>query len=66
MNRPDSPALLIIKTWREDRSDGSFRAHIRIAADISSGAASTINVADPDRVVDVVRAFLDGEPIPDH
>ena len=60
MDQPDPPALLIIRTWREDGSAQSFRAQIRIAADNSSGSASTINVAYPERVLDVVRAFLDG------
>ena len=62
MDRPDAPALLIIRTWREDGTDRSFRAQIRMTADTSSGSTTTVNVADPDRVVDVVRAFLNGEP----
>jgi hypothetical protein len=56
-------ALLMIRTWHEDGSDHPFRAQIRVATDISSGAASTVNVADPDAVVEIVRAFL-GSSVP--
>jgi hypothetical protein len=54
-------SLMIIRTWREDGSDRSFRAQIRVAPDASSGSSSTMHVADPDAVVEVVRAFLRGE-----
>lgn len=63
MNSPETPGLLILKAWREDGSDRSFRAQIRIAPDVSSGSAFTVNVADPDHVFHVVRAFLAGEPV---
>jgi len=52
-------SLLLIRTWREQGSERSFRAQIRIATDLSSGFASTLNVADPERVIETVRAFLD-------
>jgi hypothetical protein len=54
-------SLMIIRTWREDGSDRSFRAQIRVATDASTGSSSTMHVADPDAVVEVVRAFLRGE-----
>ena len=60
------PSLLILRTWREDGSDRSFRAQIRVAMDVSSGSSSTVHVADPDAVLKAVRAFLQGEgPEPD-
>ena len=57
------PALLIIRTWREDASDRFFRAQVRVVADVSSGSSSTMNLADPDEVLEVVRAFLRGESL---
>jgi hypothetical protein len=61
MDGPVAPAVLIIRTWREAGSDDSFRAQIRVATDVSSGTSSTINVADRDRVLAIVRAFLHGD-----
>jgi len=58
------PSLLIFRTWREDGSDRPFRAQIRIAMDVSSGSAAIVNVADPDRALAIIRAFLTGEPVP--
>jgi hypothetical protein len=54
-------SVLIIRTWREDGSDRSFRAQIRLAIDVSTGSSSTIHLADPDAVVEVVRAFVRGD-----
>jgi hypothetical protein len=56
------PSLLIVRTWREDAADRPFRAQIRIAMDVSSGSTETVTVADPDRALAIVRAFLTGEP----
>ena len=56
MDEPVTCALLIIRTWRED-SD-AFRAQIRLVKDTSSSTSSIINVAAPEGVLDVVRAFL--------
>ena len=58
------PSLLIVRTWREDGADRPFRAQIRIAMDVSSGSTETVTVADPDRALAIVRAFLTGEPVP--
>jgi len=44
------------RTWREDTE--TFRAQVRLIKDISSGSSSTINLAAPDGVLEVVRAFL--------
>ncbi len=57
-------ALLMIRTWQEEESDQAFRAQIRIVADLSSGFASTVNVADRDGVIEVVQGFLEAWPIP--
>jgi hypothetical protein len=66
MDDPGKSSLVIIRTWREDGSDRSFRAQIRVAMDVSSGSSSTVHVADPDAVLEAVRAFLQGEgPEPD-
>ena len=51
---------MILRTWREDGSDRSFRAQIRVAMDVASGSSSTVHVADPDAVVEIVRMFLRG------
>jgi hypothetical protein len=64
MTKTAPAALLMIRTWEEDGSDPSFRAQIRVATDLSSGFASTINVTDHDRVVEIVRAFLDSSTPP--
>jgi hypothetical protein len=53
-------SLLMIRTWTEADADRPFRAQIRIATDVSSGTASTVNVADTDSVIEIVRAFLAG------
>ena len=57
-----STALLVIRTWSEEGSDHPLRAQIRIATDVSSGFTSTVNVADPERVLEIVRAFLEPRP----
>ncbi|HSL10704.1 MAG TPA: hypothetical protein VLA82_05265 [Actinomycetota bacterium] len=57
------PSVLIIRTWREDGSDRSFRAQIRVATDVSSGSSSTVHVADPDAALEVVRGFLHGKDV---
>jgi hypothetical protein len=57
------PALLIIRTWREDGSDASFRAQIRVAPDASSGSSSVFHLADADGVLELVRAFLRGDDV---
>jgi len=56
MEEPVTCALLIIRTWREDSE--AFRAQIRLVEDIATGSSSTINVAAPEGVLEVVRAFL--------
>ena len=53
-------ALLMIRTWEEEGSEPAFRAQIRIATERSSGFASTQNTADPEQVIVMVRAFLEG------
>jgi hypothetical protein len=64
MMKSSPTALLMIRTWEEEGADQPFRAQIRIVADLPSGFASTTNVADPDRVIEIVHAFLDGSPPP--
>ena len=63
MDERVTPALLIIRTWREDGSDASFRAQIRVATDVSSGSSSVFHLADADAVLELVRAFLRGEDV---
>jgi hypothetical protein len=59
MTKPAPVALLMIRTWQEDGSEQPFRAQIRIATDLSSGFASSVNVAQRDSVLEIVREFLD-------
>jgi hypothetical protein len=51
--------LLILRTWREEGSDDPLRAQIRIANDVSSRSAATVNVADISAALEIVREFLE-------
>ena len=62
MSKGYPTALLMIRTWREDEAERPFRAQIHVSTDLSAGLAPTINVADPDRVLEIVRTFLEGPP----
>jgi hypothetical protein len=57
-------ALLIIRTWREEGSTRPFRAQVSVASDVTAGYSSTITLTDPSRVLEEVRAFLEGWAAP--
>jgi hypothetical protein len=52
-------ALLMVRAWREDGSDNPLRAEIRLTNDVSSGFQHQLTVADTEKVVEAVRAFLE-------
>jgi hypothetical protein len=52
-------ALLTVRAWCEDGSEHPLRAEIRLTNDVSSGFQHALAVADVERVVEAVRAFLD-------
>lgn len=53
-------ALLTIRTWLEEGSSDPLRAEIRMTSDVSSGFQTVEVVAQRERVMDAVKAFLDG------
>ncbi|HEX5913659.1 MAG TPA: hypothetical protein VFY54_11080 [Rubrobacter sp.] len=53
-------ALLTIRTWLEEGSSDPLRAEIRMTGDVSSGFQTVEVVAKRERVMDAVKAFLDG------
>jgi hypothetical protein len=53
-------ALLTIRAWCEEGSSKPLRAEIRITSDVSSGFQTVEVVAQRERVMDAVKAFLDG------
>jgi hypothetical protein len=59
MNERSRVALLTIRAWCEDRSDDPLRAEIRLTRDVSCGFQRQLTVAQTDKVLEAVRAFLD-------
>jgi len=59
MNQRSPVGLLTIRAWCEDRSDDPLRAEIRLTNDVSSGFQRQLTVAQTEKVVEAVRAFLD-------
>jgi hypothetical protein len=53
-------ALLTIRAWCEEGSSDPLRAEIRMTSDVSSGFQTVEVVAQRERVMDSVKAFLDG------
>jgi hypothetical protein len=53
-------ALLTIRAWCEEGSSDPLRAEIRMTSDVSSGFQTVEVVAHRERVIDAVKAFLDG------
>ena len=53
-------ALLTIRAWCEEGSSDPLRAQIRMTSDVSSGFQTVEVVAQRERVLDAVKAFLDG------
>ena len=51
-------ALLVIRVWRETESAFPLRAEIRMTHDVSIGFERTINAADIDTVLRLVREWL--------
>jgi hypothetical protein len=51
--------LLIIRAYSEAGSSSPLRAEIRLTRDVSAGIERTLNLADAEDVVQVVRAWLD-------
>jgi len=54
-----STALLTIRAWCEDGSEHPLRAEIRLTNDVALGFQHALTVADAERVVEAVRAFLE-------
>jgi hypothetical protein len=52
--------LLIIRAWTEEGSAKPLRAQVRITGDISTGIERTLTLAQPDAVVELVDAWLQG------
>ena len=52
-------ALLTIRAWCEEGSSDPLRAEIRMTSDVSSGFQTVEVVAQRQRVMDAVKAFLD-------
>jgi hypothetical protein len=52
--------LLIIRAWLEGESTEPLRAHVRVTDDVSEGIQRTVTLAKPDRVSDLVDAWLRG------
>jgi hypothetical protein len=51
--------LLIIRAYSEADSASPLRAEIRLTRDVSAGIERTLNLADTEGVVQVVRTWLD-------
>jgi hypothetical protein len=54
----DRTGLLTIRAYVEPLSTSPLRAEVRLTADVSQGIQRTVALADPDRVVELVRAWL--------
>jgi hypothetical protein len=52
-------ALLTIRAWCEDGSDDPLRAEIRLTTDVSRGFQHQLTVAQTEKVVEAVQAFLE-------
>jgi hypothetical protein len=55
---PERTAILIIRAWIEAGSSEPLRAHIASTTDVSAGIEHTVNLADADAVVELVRIWL--------
>lgn len=55
----ESTGLLIIRAYVESGSSSPLRAEIRLTSDVSVGIERTVNLVDPEVVVQVVRTWLD-------
>jgi hypothetical protein len=51
--------VLILRVWLEQGSTTLFRATIRMTPDVGAAPPVSVSVATPDKVVDVVRGFLE-------
>jgi hypothetical protein len=52
-------ALLVVRVWREPGHRDEFRARVTTVVDIRSGAEDVQATDDPDRVLALVRRWLD-------
>jgi hypothetical protein len=59
VNDTTATAFLTIRAWCEEGSEHPLRAQVRLTRDVASGFQSTLTVADTERVMDAVRAFLE-------
>ena len=57
--RTDNTALLTIRAYVEPMSTSPLRAEVRLTTDVSIGIQLTVSLADPERVAQLVRAWLD-------
>jgi hypothetical protein len=51
-------ALLTIRAWCEEGSSNPLRAEIRMTRDVSTGYQTVWALAERERVIDAVKAFL--------
>lgn len=57
---PHEPVgVLILRIWLEQDSPRPFRAHIRMTADVGLVPSTSLYLAEPGEVVEVVREFLE-------
>ncbi len=59
MNQRSPVALLTIRAWCEDGSDDPLRAEIRLTNDVSAGFQEHLTVAQTEKAIEAVRAFLE-------
>jgi hypothetical protein len=60
MDDKPAVALLTIRAWCEEGSSNPLRVEMRMTPDVSAGFQTVEVVAQRERVMDAVRAFLDG------